>query len=410
MNQPPADFQQLSRNASTVFVPATPIVDKDLFAGRLRQVQKVIDAINQAGQHAILYGERGVGKTSLANVLAPLARVGNTQLVSAKINCDGTDTFETVWRKALQELRWMVERHSVGFTGETRYEVQSLGDKLPQNCAPNDLRILLNGIPIPAVLIFDEFDRLQPRAARLFTDLIKVLSDYAIPTTIVLVGVASTVDQLVSDHASIERALVQIQMPRMMADELLQIIKTGETKLGVTFESEASKQIVQISQGLPHYAHLIALHTVRAALGRQSLVVSDVDVESGIAESVADASQSIKTQYHKATSSSHTSALFEQVLIACALAKKDQLSFFRASDVSRPLSVIMGKEYDVPAFARHLSEFCSDTRGNVLQRQGPARRIRYRFSAPLLEPFVVMSGRALGLVSAEVLSTLATPQ
>jgi len=34
------------------------------------QLEKVMDAINEDGQHAILYGERGVGKTSLANIMS----------------------------------------------------------------------------------------------------------------------------------------------------------------------------------------------------------------------------------------------------------------------------------------------------------------------------------------------------
>ena len=49
-----------------VFSPISPIEEKDFFFGRINQLEKVADAINENGQHAILYGERGVGKTSLA--------------------------------------------------------------------------------------------------------------------------------------------------------------------------------------------------------------------------------------------------------------------------------------------------------------------------------------------------------
>ena len=48
-----------------VFRPSAPVDEKALFAGREEQVRRVIDAIFQRGQHVMIYGERGVGKTSL---------------------------------------------------------------------------------------------------------------------------------------------------------------------------------------------------------------------------------------------------------------------------------------------------------------------------------------------------------
>jgi transcriptional regulator with AAA-type ATPase domain len=52
-----------------IFTPSAPIDDQALFAGRVNQLNRIIGAISQRGQHAILFGERGAGKTSLANVL-----------------------------------------------------------------------------------------------------------------------------------------------------------------------------------------------------------------------------------------------------------------------------------------------------------------------------------------------------
>ena len=53
------------------FTPGAPIDSRDLFAGRTRQIDKAINTIFQRGQHAIIFGERGVGKTSLAKNNTP---------------------------------------------------------------------------------------------------------------------------------------------------------------------------------------------------------------------------------------------------------------------------------------------------------------------------------------------------
>ena len=52
-----------------VFTPTAPIQQKEFFIGRLKELNHIVNAINEKGQHAILYGERGVGKTSLANIM-----------------------------------------------------------------------------------------------------------------------------------------------------------------------------------------------------------------------------------------------------------------------------------------------------------------------------------------------------
>ena len=66
-----SDFEDLVARATTVFQPRTPITTRELFAGRWSELMAVVDAVNQVGLHAVIFGERGVGKTSLANVIAP---------------------------------------------------------------------------------------------------------------------------------------------------------------------------------------------------------------------------------------------------------------------------------------------------------------------------------------------------
>ena len=78
------------------------------------------------------------------------------------------------------------------------------------------------------IIIFDEFDKIK-RADLIaaMADTIKALSDYSVNATIFIIGVADSVDELIREHQSIERALIQIPMPRMSDDEIRGISTTA---------------------------------------------------------------------------------------------------------------------------------------------------------------------------------------
>jgi hypothetical protein len=61
----------------------------------------------------------------------------------------------------------------------------------------------------PSIVILDEFDRLDDEdIERKMADTIKTLSDNSIEVTLIIVGVADSVDQLIGEHQSIDRAIV----------------------------------------------------------------------------------------------------------------------------------------------------------------------------------------------------------
>ncbi len=68
---------------------------------------------------------------------------------------------------------------------------------------------------------------------------IKMLSDYSVNCTVVLVGVAENVNDLVGEHESIPRALEQIPMPRMSTGELREILEKIVPRLGMKMEGNA---------------------------------------------------------------------------------------------------------------------------------------------------------------------------
>lgn len=382
---------------ANAFSPSAPIDQKALFAGRLSQFTDVLNAIGQKGQHAILFGERGVGKTSLARVLVASASVVADQLIVATVNCDATMTFSSLWHRLLREIKYTSQQAGMGFTAAPRTSTVAVSGMLPEQVTPDDVRLLLRQLG-KTLIVIDELDRLEDeKAATLLADTIKSLSDHAIDSTLLLVGVADSVDALIHEHQSIERALVQVRMPRMSPPELNEVIDKGLGKAAMVIDDAAKQRIVHLSQGLPHYTHLLTQSAAQRAAMAGRIKVELTDVRVAVDAALDKAQQSTISAYHMATASPREN-MYQQVLLACALAQTDAMGYFAAVDVREPLSKIMGKRYEIPAFSQHLNAFSEDHRGPVLQRTGSTRRYRFRFQNPLMQPFVIMNGLKKGLI------------
>lgn len=389
---------ELLQRLAEVFSPSAPIDDQALFAGRLGQLMDVVNATKQKGQHVILFGERGVGKTSLARVLTTLQRVSGQPILVSSINCDPSMSFTSLWHRLLADINFTQASQGIGFINTPTLNETSLTSQLPSEMGPDDVRRVLTKLG-KALFVIDEVDRLEDKAiTTLLADTIKGLSDHAVDVTLLLVGVADSVDSLIAEHQSIERALVQVRMPRMSPPEIEEIIEKGLKKANMTIDADARQRVVQLSQGLPHYTHLLAQSAGQRAASTGRVRIELTDVKAAIDNALSKAQQSIISVYTEATTSPREN-MYAQVLLACAMAPTDSLGFFSAVDVRQPLHDIMRKRYEIPAFSQHLNAFCETRRGPVLQRTGTARRYRFRFVNPLMQPFVIMSGLKRELIT-----------
>ena len=395
------DFLDRTRRVAEAFRPAAPIDRRDLFAGRGQQIADLFSVVAQPGQHAVVYGERGVGKTSLGLVAVELLQGAN--VLSAWATCDASDDFSSVWREALGEIGFTSTRYAIGFGERVDETIEPASQLLgPGPVTPHALRGALRQITRQnAVAIFvDEFDRFQDRDGRaLIADTIKGLSDRLVPATIVLIGVADSVGDLIREHRSVERALVQIEMPRMSTSELAEIATKGIAAARMTITGQAVARIAALSKGLPHYTHLLAQLAAQAALGERRTEVSTRHVNAAVKRAIDRAQQSVVEAYREAVSA-RLGSIYPQVLLACALAEEDEFGFFAPADVGEPLSRILHKPCTTATFARHLDRLSSESRGAILQRHGGAGAARYRFVNPLLQPYVAMRGLSEGVVRA----------
>ena len=405
--QTPEDWSAVRSDITEAFSPGAPVQEKDLFSGRTAQIAALTDAVSQRGRHAVVYGERGVGKTSLVNILSLVMHRPNKELIYVRVNADPGDSFTSLWRKVFKRLTYGIT------TPDGISATKKLADDFSSDMSPDDIQLVLsefssNHTPI---IVLDEFDRIKDQATvHLIADSIKSLSDYSVNATVVIVGVAEDISTLIRGHESVTRALIQIPMPRMSAAEVKQLVLTRYTRCGLVTDNDAVWKIVFLSRGLPYYAHLIAMNAARYSIDNKKVTVKHQDVDKALEASISELDQSIKEKYVMATKSQRgDDTLYPSVLLACAFAITDELGRFQQSAVALPLNKILPeKNYQPSTFALHMNAFCEDERGRVLQRFGTARNYRYRFSDPVMQPFVILKGLNEGRITdqiAEIFST-----
>jgi len=396
------DWEKLDLRLSSVFQPSTPIGDNELFRGRKSQVRLVVDAINQPGRHAILFGGRGVGKTSLGQTLpARLRTIEPTPIISPFIACDSSDDYSSIWFKVFSEIEYQVSINPLleGFKYETKEE--EFEDAAIYEWTPYAVRRQIESLGNQGVLyvVIDEFDKMDsPEDRQLIADTIKLFSDRAVRATIILIGVSDDVMGLIDDHRSIERCLAQIPMPRMPRGELESIVVRGLEKVGMAIKEQALAEISGLSKGLPTYAHLLALHSSRKAVASKMRCIILEHVKLAIKTAISETEETVRTEYDKAIYSPRET-LHSSVLLACAMASTDEFGRFQPNSVCEPMHAITGKTFTSDRFSKHLKDFCNPERGSVLRRMGGEYKWRYQFTNPLIQPFVLMKGLDAGKIT-----------
>jgi len=377
------------------FTPSSPIKERDLFAGRDDQLRTLVITEGQVGQHAVIYGVRGAGKTSLARV----AQVIIDPNLQPYYVCHTGDTFASIWRGLLNTIVVTQSIPSLGFNAAPKSAPTTAANLLLSQDSEINPQTIVQGLSLLSqhmrlTVVIDEFDRPTDSDLRTsMADTIKILADLALPVTIILVGVADSISGLLREHESIQRSLVQVEMPPMTNNELRDIIDRGMSAAGLTFDENFARETIALSLGLPHYTHLICLHAGTFAVSADRTNVTMEDLESALRQAIEDASQTVRERYHSATYSNRET-LYKSVLLACAMSPRDELNSFGAPDVRDQLRRITGQSYEIPAFANHLTDFSGNgARGGILKKIGTTRRFRYQFRDPLMPTYVLMRGR-----------------
>ena len=397
------DWTALRFEAGGLFTPSTPIAVAEFFSGRKKEINQLFEAVAERGRHAILYGERGVGKTSLCQVVPLMLPRGARRLLHIRKAADPSDNFSSIWKKIFKDVHVESDNGRVSLAEIYTDKIITPDDVVRELSSFNE-----NDVPI---MVIDEFNEvIDQDAPQLMANAIKGLSDDGVNATVVIVGVARNVTDLVAGHESISRCCEEVPMPRMNKDELREVIERRISHLGMQIEGNAKWKIINLSKGLPSFVHGLGKYSCYSAIDRRKRKVTEGDVDEAINAILESSQQTLKQTYETAVKSNQPSARFRHVLTACALAKTDESGFFTQTAVREPLSEILQKNIELGNLRPQLHELIEDKRGRIIERVGEEWGYRYRFSDPAMQPYVIMAGIKSGLLSESAKRALSSPE
>jgi energy-coupling factor transporter ATP-binding protein EcfA2 len=281
-------FARTRANLRLAFTPSQPVADPKMFAGREGLLKTIISSIENQRLHIVLYGERGIGKTSLLRMLAQAAR--EARYIVVYTSCGEDSNFDETFRAAAADIPLL---YHIGFSPKTNEAEggSTLADLLPSTpMSPrifSDLCTKLTGTRV--LIILDEFDRCKSGVFRRnVAELIKNLSDRLGRVQLTLAGVAGDLTELVEHIPSIRRNILALNMPKMSDAEVLQLVSYGERESGMTFDPAAAHLVVSIAQGSPYLASLLSHHAAHAAVDVGRATVLPEDMASAVEQAVAE--------------------------------------------------------------------------------------------------------------------------
>jgi hypothetical protein len=267
---------------SAAFTPSQPVVSREKFAGRAEALGSVISSIEDQRLHLVLYGPRGIGKTSLLHILAEAAT--EARYIVHYSSCGAASNFSETFRSAAADIP-LLFHSGFGPTAEEAEAGATLADLLPADVISprqfGEVCAKLAGTRV--IIILDEFERSEALEFRRdIAELIKILSDRSVRVQLVIAGVAGDVAELVEHIPSIRRNILAIRLPLMADEEARELVKIGETASGITFDPAAREFIVKIAAGWPYIASLLAHHSGLSALNADRTTVLAEDVAEAL--------------------------------------------------------------------------------------------------------------------------------
>lgn len=298
-----------------VLSASVPIRSVEHLIGRSDELETIDRALYQSGRHIFIYGDRGVGKSSLGATAAYQYQSADAEPIF--VSCSIDDTFNSIMANIANQAigRSRIEKTSKtsnrgfdwrGISFNAGMEVSAI-DIISQISSIGDAAELLKQVAIvhsaKPIVVIDEFDAIIDQAERnRFAGLLKMLGDQSVNLKFIFTGVGKSLDDLLGAHQSAFRQLETVQLFRLGWDARREIVDIACASMGVEVDKNVNYRIAIVSDGFPYYVHLIAEKMLWEAFTDQSEVekVGFDHYHLGLRVAISSVTAELKKPYSKA--------------------------------------------------------------------------------------------------------------
>lgn len=300
---------------SEALSPARAISSPEHLKGRDKNIKQIERDLAIPGRIVFVYGDRGVGKTSLALTTATLHQ--SSDALPITVSCDSStqlyQLISDILNQALARHPGEIKKttREAGFsfkflTGKKASEV--LEGEVPPIKSINECVDIIRFLPVihsrQPLIVIDEFDRISKKEdKRAFAEFFKKIGDDEIESRFIICGIGSSLDALLGEHLSVARNFVSVKLERLTHDARWEIIEQASERLGIKFDRGMVMRIGQISDGFPHYVHLLGEKIIWAAFDDNEVVtlVKPDHFSVGLREAILSAEALPRLAYATAT-------------------------------------------------------------------------------------------------------------
>jgi hypothetical protein len=310
------------------FDASRPISGRGQLFGRQREIESLLLSVFDYHHHAVVYGARGSGKTSVARVFGDFADQCGALVLY--FPCEPEANFSLLMGAVLDGLP------AGAIAAHERSEFARKLEAFPAHFGPLAfVDLVAQSVVRPVVLILDEFDRITDEQTK--TDLavaMKLLSDTHSSIRIMLVGIASSVSDILTAHPSLRRHISVVRIGRIEPTSVNALIDHGASASGIPFTDDARAFIERVCAGSPYHIRLFCRQAALKAIFDRKPEVDVAAVSAGLAQAFeqwAGTSPSDADRFHNLSLDFNSHDALEQVAQEAARSDYVQLNAHNAA-------------------------------------------------------------------------------
>lgn len=396
-------------NVSKFLSPSKPINSEEFLQGRFKELEKIDEILSFGGRSAFIIGDRGVGKTSLAQTAAIIHSHAKYDFVYTACDPKPFGTFGKITKDLLIRLAQLTSIHakdsvetkssmalvlssnpSVRFTREWS---KKAAQEIPEPEGAADVIRYLKGfgeiLKRPLCVILDELENIDAEECKAnLAHLIKQIGDQEIPFKFIFSGIAGTPAKLIGIHESTSRYYGAISLEPLKAQHIIDIIQKAAKHFKIEIPEAQLFRIYTISCGFPHYPHLIGSKLLINLLKNEKSYSDTKAFKKALKDAVEDSHPYLIEKYNDATM--RKNEIVKHILWSIAshrdIDQNTSYIFDRYTQLKIKYPNIIS-QISKNQLSAYLSRLTKDDYSCILTRSVEGKPY-YKFSDPLMRGFI----------------------